>query len=238
MQYLEYLLLGYLIMWPIYIYLTHEKEQQSVIADPEKRIAVYRITMLQLWLPVMFLMVLVSQDHISMSDIGLQWQFGVANQIGVAALVLIAGYFFMSLKKLSESTENHQAIRKQLAYIQWLMPTSVKETRYFILGVSITAGICEELLFRGYLMHMLADYMPTYAVVIISSLAFGLPHLYQGVIHILRTALMGVVMALIYLATDSIIVPIVLHAVIDMYSGALAYLVLREQPSEIIAEKF
>ncbi|QQX81300.1 CPBP family intramembrane metalloprotease [Shewanella sp. KX20019] len=237
MQYLEYLLLGYLVIWPIYIYLTHEKEKQSVIANPEQRIAVYRITMLQLWLPVMILMILVSQSHISMSDIGLQWQFGLANQIGVAALVLIGGYFLMSLKRLSESTENHQAIRKQLAYIQWLMPTSVKESRYFILGVSITAAVCEELLFRGYLMHMLADYMPTYGVVIISSLAFGLPHLYQGPIHILRTALIGGVMALIYLATDSIIVPIVLHAVIDMYSGALAYLVLRKQPSEIIAEK-
>ncbi|WP_076410457.1 CPBP family intramembrane glutamic endopeptidase [Shewanella sp. UCD-KL12] len=236
MDYLEYLLLGYLIIWPIYIYFTHEKEQQSVIAQPEKRLAVYRLTMLQLWVPVLLLMILVFQEHISMRDIGLQWHWGLANQIAMLGLVLVTGYFFLSLKQLSESPENHQAIRKQLAHIQWLMPTTRKESGYFIFGVSITAGICEELLFRGYLMNMLAEYMPMYGAVIVSSLAFGLPHLYQGAIHILRTALMGVVMALIYLATDSIIIPIVLHAVIDMYSGALAYLVYRAQPSDVFVE--
>ena len=231
MEYLEYLLMGYLIIWPIYIYFTHEQEKQSVIAQPEKRISVYRATMIHLWLPVLILMLLVSQSHISMNDIGLRWHWGLASQIGVAGLILIGGYFLLSLKQLSNNSQNHQTIRKQLAYVEWLMPTTAKESRYFILGVSITAGICEELLYRGYLMQLLADYMPTYAVVIISSLAFGLGHIYQGPIHILRTALLGMVMALIYLATDSIIVPIILHAMLDMYGGAMAYTVLRKEPS-------
>jgi len=236
MLYFEYILWGYIALWPLYIYLTHEKEKQSVIAQPEKRIAVYRTTMFQLWLPVLILMVVVYQNNISMHDIGLGWHWGLANQIGVIGLILIGGYFFLSLKQLSEKTENHQEIREQLAYVRWFMPTTARESRYFILGISITAGICEELLFRGYLMQLLADFMPTYGVVIVSSIAFGLPHIYQGPIHIVRTAILGVVMALIYLATDSIIIPIVLHAMLDMYGGAMAYLVLRKQPNVSIAE--
>ena len=236
MEYLKYLLLGYFIINPIYIYLTFEKERQSVIAQPEKRMALYRSTMLHLWLPILILLVLISQSNISMHDIGLQWHWGLANQIGVAGLVLIAGYFLLSLKQLSENTQGYQAVRKQLAYVQWLMPTTAKECRYFVLGVSITSGICEELLFRGYLMHMLADIMPTYGVVLLSSIAFGLPHIYQGPIHILRTAIFGVVMALIYLATDSIIVPIVLHAMLDMYGGAMAYIVFSNEP-EVMNEE-
>lgn len=236
MKYLEYLLLGYLILWPLYIYLTHEQEKQSVIAQPIKRIAVYRSTIFQLWLPVLILMVLVSLNYLSMNDLGLRWHWGLANQIAVTGLVLISGYFLFSLKQLRENSENHKTVRKQLAFVQWLMPTSVKESRYFILGVSISAGVCEELLFRGYLMQLLADFMPTYGVVLISSMLFGLGHIYQGPIHILKSALMGVVMALIYLATDSIIVPIILHTLLDMYAGKMAYIVFKKQAGEIINE--
>ena len=77
-------------------------------------------------------------------------------------------------------------------------------------------------------MQLLADFMPTYGVVLISSMLFGLGHIYQGPIHILRSALMGVVMALIYLATDSIIVPIILHTLLDMYAGKMAYIVFKK----------
>jgi len=236
MEYLDYLLLAYIALWPLYIYFTHEQEKQSVIAQPEKRIAVYRTTMFHLWLPVLILMVLISQSSLSISDIGLGWHFGLANQIAVVVLVLISGYFLLSLKQLSENPESHQAVREQLAHVRWLMPTTAKESRYFVLGISITAGVCEELLFRGYLMQLLANYMPTYGTVIISSIAFGLPHLYQGPINIIRTAVMGVIMALIYLATDSIIVPIILHVLIDMYGGAMAYIVLKNGHEEMLGE--
>jgi len=236
MAYFEYLLWGYFIVNPIYIYLNYEKEKQSVIAQLTKRVTLYRSTMLHLWVPVLILMILLFHTKISMHDIGLQWHWSLANQIAVGGLILIAGYFLLSLKQLNGNTDNHQEVRKQIAYVQWIMPTTVSESRLFVLGVSITAGVCEELLFRGYLMHLLAEFMPTYGVVIVSSIAFGLPHIYQGPIHIIRTAILGVVMALIYLVTDSIIVPILLHSLLDMYSGAMAYIVLKKQPCEMIAE--
>tara|TARA_R110002167_G_scaffold35356_4_gene112953 strand:- start:1936 stop:2664 length:729 start_codon:yes stop_codon:yes gene_type:complete len=236
MAYLEYLLWGYFILNPIYIYLTYEQEKQSVVAQPAKLVAMYRSWMLYLWLPVLVLMVLLNQTEISLSDIGLQWHWELANLLCVAALLVLCGYFLFSLNKLRKNTNDHQELRKQIAYIQWMMPSTPKEARYFILGLSISAGICEEILFRGYLMLVLGDYFPTYAVVIISSLIFGLPHIYQGAIHILRTAIVGATMALIYLFTDSIIIPIILHAVFDMYGGAMAYIVFSNEPQQIANE--
>jgi uncharacterized protein len=236
MEYLEYLLWGYLVGWPIYICLNHEQEKQRVLAQPEKRIAVYRSTMIQLWQPVFILSVLVYQDHISLFDIGLRWHWGLANQIGVIGLVLICGYFLHALNQFSKNAENQQAMRTQLAPVLWFMPTTTVESRYFIFGISITAGICEELLYRGYLIQLLADGMPIYGAVILSSIAFGLGHIYQGPINVIRTTVMGIVMALIYLATDSIIVPMILHALLDMYGGELAYLTLRPQAQELISK--
>lgn len=233
---MEYILWGYLIVWPIYIYLSHEQEKQSVLDQPEKRVAVYQMSMLHLWLPTIMVFALVFQSELSIHDIGLKWHWGLANQIGVVGLILLSVYFLLSIKQTNNKPESHQALRKQLSFIQWFLPTTVKESRYFILGLSISAGICEELLFRGYLMQLLAGYMPTYATVIISSIAFGLGHSYQGPSHMLRSALMGVVMALIYLATDSIIIPVLLHTIVDMYGGAIAYIVFKKATRETLYE--
>lgn len=236
MAYLEYLLWGYFILNPLYIYLTWEQEKQSVIAQPAKRVAMYRSWMVHLWIPVLILMVVVNHTSISLNDMGIQWRWDLANQISAIALVVLCGYFLYSLKQLHENTDEHQGIRKKLAYIQWMTPSTAKEARYFIWGLSITAGICEEILFRGYLMQVLGDYFPTYAVVIISSLAFGLPHIYQGPVHIIRTAIVGTTMALIYLFTDSIIIPILLHAAFDMYGGAMAYIVFSNPSQQLLDE--
>jgi len=236
MAYLEYLLWGYFILNPVYIYLTYKHEKQSVIAQPEKRVVMYRSWILHLWLPVLILMVLLNQSEISLNDIGLQWHWDLANLLSAAGLLMLCGYFLFSLNKLHKNTDDHQGLRKQIAYIQWMTPSTAKEARYFIFGLSISAGICEEILFRGYLMLVLGDYFPTYAVVLISSLAFGLPHIYQGPMHIIRTAIVGATMALIYIFTDSIIIPILLHAVFDMYGGAMAYIVFLNEPQQVTDE--
>jgi membrane protease YdiL (CAAX protease family) len=209
----------------MYIYLSYEKEKLSVLEKTTRLVAMYRSWSLQLWLPSMLLMLIVNQTQISLSDLGLQWQWDLANIISSAGLLAICGYFLFSLNQLKNNTQQHQAIRKQLGYIQWMTPSTAREARYFILGLSISAGICEEILFRGYLMQALGNYLPTYAVVIISSITFGLAHIYQGAIHIVRTSIVGATMALIYLYTDSIIIPILLHVAIDMYAGAMAYIV-------------
>jgi len=232
----EYLLWCYLIAWPIYIYLTHQQEKQSVIAKPDKLIAVYRITMLHLWLPTTMLLFLLFNNEISSHDIGLKWHWGLANQIGVAGLILLIVYSVVSIKQFKDQPEKHKEMRKQLGFIQWFMPTTIKESRYFIIGLSVSAGVCEELLYRGYLIHIFTDYLPTYGAVIISSIAFGLGHIYQGAMHVVRAALLGVVMALIYLATDSIIIPIILHTLMDMNGGAMAYIVFRKKDHKMVVE--
>ncbi|MEP1445883.1 MAG: CPBP family intramembrane glutamic endopeptidase [Paraglaciecola sp.] len=236
MAYLEYLLWGYFILNPLYIFLTYKQEKQSVIAQPSLRLGMYKSWMLHLILPVMVLMVLTNQTTLSLDNIGLKWQIDLPNLLGMVGVLVLCGYFLFSLKQLKNNTTEHPTIRKQLAYIQWMTPSNPREARYFIFGLSITAGICEEILFRGYLMHVLGGYFPTYMVVIISSLIFGLPHIYQGPIHILRTAIVGATMALIYLFTDSLIVPIILHALLDMYGGAMAYIVFSSDSGQQLEE--
>lgn len=80
--------------------------------------------------------------------------------------------------------------------------------------VSITAGFCEETAFRGYLMtrlrllHGLNSWVvPT----ILSSVAFGICHSYQGVPGLIVISVYGTLFALLYIRTGSIWPCIIAH---------------------------
>jgi membrane protease YdiL (CAAX protease family) len=55
----------------------------------------------------------------------------------------------------------------------------------------------------------------------IAALVFGVLHLYQGPLGILFSFILGVVFSLLYLASGTIIAPIVLHALVDLRSLVL-----------------
>lgn len=226
---MEYLLWAYFVLYPVYIYFTWEADKRLVLSNPMKRLSVYASTIIMLWLPVVLLMFVVFEgtenQRVSLESIGLVLKWDWPNFLGLAGVFLLSGYFYYSLKQLKNNDAEQQTLREQMAYIQWFLPTNNKEYQWFIFGVSVSAGICEEVLFRGYLMQVLDSYVPTYGAVFIASILFGLPHIYQGPVHVIRTAVIGVIMALAYLATGSLLVPILLHIVLDMYGGALAYMV-------------
>jgi membrane protease YdiL (CAAX protease family) len=102
-----------------------------------------------------------------------------------------------------------------------LLPRTPGERRGFA-AVSITAGICEELLFRGFLMWYFAGW-GIVAAVVVSSLLFGFAHIYQGIQSVPRTGILGLVLCLIVVAAGSLWPAIIIHAAIDLNSGDLGY---------------
>jgi uncharacterized protein len=107
-----------------------------------------------------------------------------------------------------------RAFRK-LAFI---LPVTQEERSWFAL-VSVTAGICEEILYRGFLIRYLSDgpwHLGLWIALAVASIAFGLAHGYQGLSGIIGTALLGAAMAVIFLSTGSLWMPMVLHAMIDL----------------------
>lgn len=232
MAYLEFLLWVYFIFYPLYIYLTHEKEKYDVVNQHISKISVYVKTMLYLWLPCLILALIVTTERLSLKQLGLTLNFNAANVIGMSILILLVIYLLFSLKRLKQDQAQQNELKAHYDFMHWFLPTTVKESRYFIFGLSITAGVCEEVLFRGYLMHLFNPIMPTYLAVGLSSLLFGFCHIYQGWTYVLRTAIIGVVFCVIFLLTDSLIIPILLHIVFDMYSGITAY-ILYSKPQKL-----
>nr|WP_321234145.1 CPBP family intramembrane glutamic endopeptidase [uncultured Psychroserpens sp.] len=93
----------------------------------------------------------------------------------------------------------------------------------------ISAGLCEEIIYRGYLFHKLKSLLgetknKMIIVVLLSSLIFGLPHLYQGLSGAIQATLIGVLFGYIYIKNNyNLWLLVVIHASFDLFSIFLIY---------------
>jgi membrane protease YdiL (CAAX protease family) len=111
-----------------------------------------------------------------------------------------------------------RALAVQLRPVAALLPRTPAERRAFA-GLAVTAGICEELLYRGFGLAALRWVAPGagHAELIgLTAAAFGLAHLYQGAAGLALTALAGAYFAWIAIATGSLVPVMVLHALLDL----------------------
>jgi hypothetical protein len=92
------------------------------------------------------------------------------------------------------------------------------------------AAFIEEMFFRGYLYNRLTDLFGKklfgmLVALILSSLAFGAAHAYQGITGVADTFLAGLVLGLLYLLSgENLWLPILTHGIVDMIGFILVYL--------------
>jgi membrane protease YdiL (CAAX protease family) len=141
--------------------------------------------------------------------------------IGVAIGLVIVLTVLISRWRASESATIDRA-RERLAFAEPMLPHTRGELALFR-GLSVTAGICEELLFRGFLIWYLGHYTGVIQAALLSSVAFGVGHAYQGPRGIAVTALIGAFMSGVYLLSGSLILPMIIHVLMDLHAGWLGY---------------
>lgn len=230
MQLIEWLLLALLIVLaPAWEFRRGPAYRARLQADPAGKVAAYRTTCIQLWLPTLALLALYWTGGLSVAELTVRDAPEIGRLLAVAALILLTLYLAASLRSVARDP----AIRKQTADalqpLAWMLPATRREAIWFIGPVSLAAGICEELLYRGFLMQWLDGVMPIWAAMILSSVIFGLMHAYQGLAGVIRTAATGLLLAGFFVASGSLLLSIILHVIIDAYAGALSWLARREE---------
>jgi uncharacterized protein len=104
-----------------------------------------------------------------------------------------------------------------------LLPANRAEKLWAVLFVAPTAALCEEFLYRGYLMAQLSRWFHSVPWAWgVSSAAFGLAHVYQRANGMLRAALLGALLAYPVVHLGSIYPSMAAHFLIDAL--ALAWL--------------
>lgn len=117
-------------------------------------------------------------------------------------------------------------LRGQLGKLEVIIPRNGNEL-YRFYALSLTAGVVEEVLWRGFMIWYLAQLMPLWAAAVVSAVGFGTAHAYQGVANLPRITLVGFAFAGLYLLTGSVWLPMILHVAVDMLQGRLGYEIVR-----------
>ncbi|MFW6040079.1 MAG: CPBP family intramembrane glutamic endopeptidase [Gemmatimonadota bacterium] len=103
--------------------------------------------------------------------------------------------------------------------LTYLLPRTAGEKLGFA-ALSVSAGVGEELAFRGFLIPALDIATGSLAVaVLLSSAIFGLLHAYQRSAGVLRATLLGALLAAPFVATGSLLPSMIAHTALDLLAG-------------------
>ncbi len=126
---------------------------------------------------------------------------------GIAAILLLGLLLGMAADMLGLNDQG--TIREKVASLPF----------YIILAAAFVAPISEELFFRALL-------VPRFGV-FLSSLAFGLSHFsYGSVVEVVGAFLIGIVFAVMYRETKSIVPSIVIHFLYNLFALAMMRLIM------------
>ncbi len=148
----------------------------------------------------------------------------VVHEFEWLAVVVGLGLNLLLILQMNQVLDDNEQLKKLatgMDKLRNLSPTNVSEQRTFLF-LSVTAGVCEEILYRGFLMYGLTQLgLGQIWVLVGSSLLFGLGHVYQRWEGVGKTTLVGFFLGTLALFSGSIYVGMILHAVLDLTSGRI-----------------
>jgi len=102
-----------------------------------------------------------------------------------------------------------------------VVPTDRGEWILFV-PVAASAGICEEFLYRGYALSIIGSMTGSLIVgAVLSSVAFGIGHAYQGKTGVIGATITGFLYACVFLVTGSLYPCMLGHFIQDMAGAAV-----------------
>ncbi len=147
----------------------------------------------------------------------------VLMDVAIAILFWIAVLVVLGVLRLALHENGSAALRA----IKPLLPQNGAQMAGYV-GLAVTAGFCEEFLFRGYLQRQFLAWtrVPT-AAVILQAVVFGFGHLYQGWRNAVTITVYGAMFGILALMRKSLRPGMIQHAMQDSVAGILGSLLAR-----------
>jgi len=201
-----------------------------VAGDQRARMHWYNVTLAGEWAIVGCVILRWLVTHRTWTDLGIArptpWGFWVS----LGATVGVGGLLGLQARGLARrNPDRRRALVPRLGAAGLLLPHTLEEYRWFM-ALSVTAGVCEELFYRGFIVWTARFWIGLWGGAALSVVLFGLAHAYQGRSGAIRATLMGGVFGLLALLAHSIVPGMVLHAIVDLGAGATGYVLLRAEP--------
>ncbi len=205
-----------LIAYPAADYIVASRLKKS--AESNKRF--YAWVLGSEWLLTIAVAGLLLRHGMTLSDVGEGWgRRSITIGFVGAGLILVATLAAFNSKRIVQLPP--ERLSKVLRRAGPLVPKPGVERAIWVL-VAVTAGFCEEVLYRGWLWRLFGDLTGhLWVAVVLSAVAFGFAHAYQGRAGIISTGLVGLLFSVPVLLTNSLVAVQVIHAGIDLVNGLL-----------------
>ncbi len=161
----------------------------------------------------------------SLSSFGFGLTGGWAAYAAWGLAVAISAYVMWSTVQVTRSEKLRQQVREQLETAgdySLIRPDTPRQHRMFY-SVALAAGVTEEIIYRGFLIGVLALMMPLPVAAVLAVAVFIAAHAYQGWQGMLRIIPITLVLTLMFVLSGSLWPGIVLHVIVDATSGAMMY---------------
>lgn len=147
------------------------------------------------------------------------------NQIVILAVLAIIVIYLLDIASTILKKEKTDNKIEDLSYV---IPLNWSEFKHYIF-LACAAGISEEIVYRGFLIHYLLyagndlQFSEIYAIGI-PAIAFAISHRYQGWWAVSKISLIAILLGVVYYYSASLLIVIIIHILIDIISGIMSVL--------------
>lgn len=210
------LVVAMLAVFPIWDHF--EWRHLKTTTEPRDKVRCYWRILAVEWIVVgLLLLIRGPQQLFFLGDVGtLPWELSRSTVLTMVIGALASIVAVAVVGRVSPAVRARQA--KQTAPLLPLLPRT-RDERLLFVAVCLTAGICEEIIYRDFLIQYFVDLplgLSLTTALLLSSVLFGLAHFGQGPVGMLSTGLFGGLAGVLFLATGNLLLPMVIHALVDL----------------------
>lgn len=211
---------------PLEAWLTLDKGRAELASGkPEARVKHYTQTIQLLWgisLPILVIWAASGRDW---GALGFQIETGMMAMAGWGLAALVALFFVSQYTMVVRSESMRHQLRDGMAankIMSNFMPQTEAERRVFNL-MGISAGIAEEIVFRGFLIWAFSSFLPIWAAAGLALAVFTALHMYQGLSQLPAIFVLGALVTLVYLLSGSLWPAIAVHVFVDVINNSTVW---------------
>lgn len=199
-----------LVAIPVFALIRARVDDPDRASERRVKHARYARTMLILWGITALALYALRLYGLGPADVGVRppeqaWEYG-------AGLIVPATLAFLGIGR---RTIDPEYLRK----VARVIPIDSSDWIWFV-PLSATAGLCEEFLYRGYALTQIASMTGSLGLgYFLSSVAFGLAHVYQGKLGVIGTTITGALYGAVFVMTGSVVPCMIGHFVQDIIGG-------------------
>ncbi|HEX5122285.1 MAG TPA: CPBP family intramembrane glutamic endopeptidase [Rhodanobacteraceae bacterium] len=217
------LLVDHFVLWPRFVRLS--------VAEPARaRVGLWSSWIAMLWILTAITVGLWIVDARDWAALRVKVPHGASLYVSIGLGLLLAAAYARAAVRIIRARGTERIRKVGDPGLEKLLPHTPAELCLWV-ALSLSAGIGEEVIFRGYLITAFEPLLGVWGAALCSLVVFTLAHAYQGARWMWIPGVYGFALTLVVLLSGSLFPAIVLHALVDIGQGLVGWLALDDPES-------